>query len=320
MTNKSGSMAWVLIAVLIGLLLLGGSQIPKIDIGSFDLTRIFGGDGGDGLVSVDKQLKFALTARWAGSALASKVLTIYDGDTLATKEALTTGSDGTINSAYTYKSGKHLYVFLNDGYADVWFDVTVPKMNSKDAESATYNNIPLEGYAIGTYTTDDFRYLGTAISDAGSYNFTLTGETQTFTYTLSNTGADNTGLVESYDPIYKQNWHVLVTAKCTGTGYEKAIFYGLDYDFTLGTSHYIGKHADANALSKWKIGNDYVEGYKGVWSMQMTIDGTGLSASDSVTMQINVYICSDSGYAQNHGGSFGASAYAIAEHTITLTG
>ncbi len=313
---KSGNWMWIIVIVLV-LVVLGGGFQGGINLGAFDPTQWFGGGNGTGLVDVDKQLKFAMTDKYAGSAETGN-LYVYDGETLAQLEGALALSSGTVNTAFTYPSGKHIYVKWDDTANGMkFFDITVPKMNSKDAEAATYNNIPLTGFAIGTYTTDDLRFAGTAISDGGNYNKTTSGNTPTFTYRLANTGNDNTGIETSYDPIYASQWKVNVFVQLSGTNYETVLVYGFTYDYTLGTTHYVAKEADARALTKWKIGNDYVAGYEGVWTMQFSLDLTGYSG-DAATMQIYVYAYSDPTWSQNHGGNYGVNKVELAEHTVLL--
>ncbi len=247
----------IILAIVLILVIGGGFSLPKIDLGNFNPFAGFGvgGDGAGHKVDVQKPLKFALTDAYAGSALASKTLKVYASDGSTLLETLTTGSDGTITTAFTYDSGDIIWVYYESSNDKMWWKKDVPKMNPKDAEALSYNYIKLAAFSIGTYTTDTLKHGATTIADAGEYNFTTSGTIQTFTYSLANTGSDNTGLMESYDPIYQMKYSCVVYATLSGTSYEKIIVYGFDYDYTLGTTHYLATEADSYALTKHKVGN-----------------------------------------------------------------
>ncbi len=310
-------MAWVLIAILLAVVIFGGASIPKVNLSQFNLGNLFGGGGGSGdLVDVDKQLKFAGVDKFAGSALASKTIYVYD-DSKALLESLTTDSDGTKNTAFTYPSGKHIFVKYISGNTKLWFDIVVPQMNSKDAEAATYNNIPLKAFTIGNWASSTMTQLATSITDGYNFNTTLY-QTPTFTYKISNTGNDNTGMIESADPIYGSQWEVWIYVTFSGTGYESVLPYGFSRDFTLGTTHYVSQKADANAMTKWKIGNDYVAGYMGEHSFTWSMDFTGYTSGNATVMQLYLYAYSDPSWTEAHGGNYGVSAYQLDEVTVNL--
>ena len=309
----------IILAIVLILVVGGGFSLPKIDLGKFNPFAGLGvgGDTASDKVDVQKPLKFALTDTYAGSALASKTLKVYASDGSTLLETLTTGSDGTVTTAFTYDSGDVVWIYYESSNDKMWWKKEVPKMNPKDAEALSYNYIKLAAFTIGTYTTDTLKHGATTISDGGEYNFTTSGAIQTFTYSLANTGNDNTGLMESYDPIYQMKYTCVVYMTLSGTGYEKIIVYGFDYDYTLGTTHYLATEADCYALTKHKVGNTYKS--NGVQDFTFSLDGTGYTAgSDTVTLQIYVYMYSDPQYSMNHGGSFGPEAVQIAEHTVTL--
>ena len=254
----------------------GGFSLPKIDLANFNPFAGFG-DGGDGSgdkVDVQKPLKFALTDTYAGSALTSKTLKVYASDGSTLLETLTTGSDGTITTAFTYDSGDIIWVYYESSNDKMWWKKEIPKMNPKDAEALSYNYLKLAAFSIGTYTTDTLKHGATSISDAGEYNFTTSGNIQTFTYSLANTGNDNTGLMESYDPIYQMKYGCVVYTTLSGTSYEKIIVYGFDYDYTLGTTHYVASEADCYALTKHKVGNTYKS--NGVQDFTFSLDEFGI--------------------------------------------
>lgn len=274
------------------------------------------GQEGSG-VSVNKKVQFSVADYYAGTVANAKTLYVYDGDTLALLDTLTTASTGLIATTANYPSGKQLYVKFVDGNSIVWYDVTVPKMNANDAEANTYNDVALKKFTIGTYTSDSLKFAATAVSDADKYNYTLSGTTPVFVYQLTNTGSDNTGLMESYDPIYNQALQVWVEIKVSGTGWETVVLSGVDRIETIGSAYYGYVHLSPTALTKWKIGNDYVAGYRGTDDLSFSLDLSGYS-SNTVTVQITAYAYADPNYAVSHGGNLGTSKVEIAEQTFTL--
>jgi len=312
MGKKSTNWLWAVVLIVVVLVLSG-----TIEIGGL---LQFGGVGTD-LVDVNKQIKFHFVDKYAGGPIASKTNTfnLYASDGQTILEAdLDTDANGHCTTSSDYASGSTLYMRYESSNDKQWWKVVVPKMSKADAESATYNLIRLESFTIGTYTSS---YLhcsnGTAIADSGTYDISIDGNTETFTYYIVNTGSDNTGLMTSYDPLYAQNWHVEFFVTFSGTDYEKIVVYDFDYDFTLGTTHYVGETCDAYALTKHKVANTYKS--EGKESHSFYLDMSGCGGSASVTMQLSVRAYADHVYAQNHGGSFGPEAYELDEITVTIS-
>lgn len=316
MTSKNmqwGIVAVVLIAVIV---ISSGAQFGDL----IDLIP-WGKETADGGVEVNKQIKFHMVYAYGGSPIASKTdkFQLYDSDgETVLEDNLDTDANGHITTGSDYASGRTLYLRYEDSNDKQWWKFTVPKMNKADAESATYNLIRLEGFTIGTYTSDTLRLAnGTSLSDASSYNCTADGDNPHFIYELANTGNDNTGLITSYDPVYGQNWNIEMYIAFSGTDYELLVIHNMAYDYTLGTTHYVGKTMNAYKLTKHKVGVDYKS--LGTDEVSFWIDTTGLGASASVTMQIIVKAYADHVYAQNHGGTMGPESVEIAEHTLTIT-
>lgn len=305
----------ILIAIVLILVIGGGSQIRDFEIP--DLSGLLGGttEPKDNKVLVDKRLTLVLMDKYAGSVIGgTPTIDIYDSDGFTKLETLTIGT-GTADSALPYESGRVLYFRYEATNDKVWWKETVPKQNPQDAEALTRNTMRLDAFAIGTYTSDTLIHGATSIDDAGEYNFTTSGNVMSFTYTLANSGADNTGLISSYDPVYDMKWSPVVYVTFSGTNYETVLVYDFDYDYTLGTTHYVASIADDYALTIHKKANQFLSA--GTWSISFTLDGTGYSGS-ACTMQFYVYMYSDPNYAMNHGGSYGPEKVEIAEHTVTL--
>lgn len=312
MGRKSGT-NWLLIGGVIVVLLIVTNVIQIPDI---DLPFLTSPPAKTKVVDVNKPIDFALMDTYGGSALTSKTILVYDSDGATQLESLTTdASDGTATSAWPYPSGKRIFVRYESSNNKQWFDVIVPQMNEKDAEADANNHVILKSFAIGTYTSDSLKFGATAIDDAGSYNITTSGTSQTFTYSLANTGNDNTGLISSYDPIYGHHWRPVIYMTLSGTNYETVIVYGFDYDFTLGTTHYVAKELNDYTLTKHKVGSIY-KSY-GTVDISFSLDMTGYSG-DSTTLQIYVYMYSDPTWTMNHGGNYGTEKVELAEHTVSL--
>jgi hypothetical protein len=319
--TQKNTLVWLLVIVLVVMLIGSSSQsIGNFDLSNFDLQeawdRWFGGNGDKGLVEVNKALDFALTNEYAGSALTSKTLIILDSDGETQLESLTTGADGTISSAFLYPSDKKIYVKYEDSNDKQIFPITVPRMRASDAESATVNTIALKSFTIGTYTESTLHVGATAIADAGSYNFTASGDTPTFTMRIANSGNDNTGVKDSYDPLYKHNWWTCIYVTFSGTEYERVLVYGFGNDFTLGTTHYVASRLNAYELTREVDGTTIKS--DGVDTFSFSLDGSGLTDACSVTMQIYIKTYTDPDYCQTHGGAFGVESVELDEITVTL--
>ena len=187
----------ILIAIVL-ILVLGGGQTFRNGVDFSGLTDWFTGpnDVDDGKVLVDKRLTIVLMNKFAGAVIGgTPSITVYDS-TATPLETITIGS-GTADTALTYESGTVLYFRYESSNDKMWWKETVPKQNPQDAEALTRNTMRLDAFAIGTYTSPTLIHGATSISDAGEYNFTTHGSVQSFALSLANSGADNTGLIDS---------------------------------------------------------------------------------------------------------------------------
>lgn len=267
---------------------------------------------GDQMVSVTRHLDWQVIDDLAGGGIASVYIYVYDtelhkfeGDGSAYK----TGTDGTLESGIAYTSGDQLKVELVNSNAKAWYSLTVPKMNKQDAETLTYNPVILRFYGvIGVTTAPSFTLIhqGTSIADAGDYNCTTSGTTRTFTWSI-HCNDDNTGYIESYDPLNEINWWCVVYLKQFTGNYADISLTGWDGSYEKGSAMYYYKHVTAtgtSGISKYKVGNTYV--WTGSWSFSFAGDFTGLSG-DTTDWDINVYIHSDPAYYEAKS-SFGPDA------------
>lgn len=286
---------------------------------TLDFDWLLGAGATGDTVAVNKQLDLYLHNKYDGSALGSKTLKVWDPSITAFKESsLSTASDGTVNTANSYPSGTQLYVYYESSNDKQWFSFVVPEMNEKDAEASTYNVVGLPSFAIGTYTTDSLKMAnGTTFADASTYDVSNRSTTPTFTYSLANTGSDNTGVMSSYDPSYGMRFDVVLYMTLSGTGYARCLVYGdFDYDFTLGSTHYLAKVIDPYELTKHKVGWKYES--DGAMDVGYWMDLSAVTSGDSVTWQTYLYAYSDPAWCQNHGGDYGYKKVELAEHTVTI--
>lgn len=319
-TTAKTNWALIVVVLIAACVVFGVIQIPGLTLPTLPFSISGQEEPGDN-VAVNKKLQFTWTDAWSGSVANAKTFYLYDAN-FALKETLTTAATGIVASSQNYPSGTVLYVKFIDGNDKVWYSFTVPKMNPSDAEASTYNDVAFNDFEVGTYTTDRLIMEGLSVGDGEQINATGNATTTpSFTYTLSNTGSDNTGILESYDPIYGENWQVWVTGTITGDNYSLAVVQGTDYLWTSGSTQYFADKVSANELSKWVIGSDTVPGYSGTTSCTFNLDLTAfVSAADTATMQITVYAYADPIYAQAHGNNFGQAKYQIAEQTVTIVG
>jgi hypothetical protein len=318
-TKAKVSAAWVLIALIVVVVVVASVKMPKIDLGN--LSAQFGVNTGgttDTGQPVNRAIEFSFTDAYSGAAASTKTVYVYDAD-MALKHTLTTDSNGLCHTTVGYPSGTILNVKYVDGNSKIWYKVKVPTLQGSEVQASTYNPVALSTFTIGTYTVDALKVGGASINDNGEYNSTTSGANPIFRYDLANTGADNTGLMTSYDPIYEQDWQVWVVVSFSGTNYETIVLSGFDTQFPIGNTVYGCDQANAQALTLWKVGNNYKAGYEGTDSVSWSLDMTGYPATSSgVTMQIEVYAYASPAYAQAHGGNFGVTKLEIAEQTVTL--
>jgi hypothetical protein len=219
-------------------------------------------------------------------------------------------------TAKAYETGKALDIKYVDGNSIVWYSITVPPMSAGDIQGNTYNNIDLDGFTIGTYTSDILMNAGNSWADGDTWYPDANGTNPTFTYQLSNSGADNTGILNSYDPVYGQNLKVCLVVTISGDGYEHVLPQGFDDKFTLGSTTYAIKYYDASALTKWKVGSNYMLGFEGTQVKSFSFNMAGMSGTDAPTIQMTAYAYADPAFAKNNGGDLGETATVIAEQTL----
>lgn len=315
---KGTSMGTVLIIVILaiaGTYLYTQGYFGNLNL-PFGLQN--GGNNNQQTSNIDKKLEFSLTDQFSGTAQAGKTLKLYSGGSAPVLlETLTpTSGAGIIDTAKKYATGTPLSVEYISSNTKQWYSFTVPTMSPADAQASTVNPIDLNTFTIGTYT----QTLQVSAVDASS-NYTLStmsGNTApVFVYQITNGGSDNTGMRESADPVYGDQWQVYLVVSIYGTGYETVIPSGFDQTFQIGQTTYGVIHLSADALTKWKVGNTYQPGYTGGQTVTFSLDLTGCSV-DTVSMVVKTLAYCDPAYAQSHGGNFGNAAYPLSTDTCLI--
>lgn len=152
-------------------------------------------------------------------------------------ESLTTGSDGTVTSGGSFKTGETLWVEVtSSGDVNIRaMKVIVPGMTPSDAQSLTVNSINIYGVQLGDWSWDFIATGGSELSDGGAYLIAqFAGSTATLSVTISET-SDNEGYVSHYDPIYKINRYMVLQVIQRGTSLDIS---GLPNQITKGTTVY----------------------------------------------------------------------------------
>lgn len=274
-----------------------------------------GGGSGAG-VSVDRKLEISFTNKYTGAQSNTKTFYIYEGSPAVLVETgITAGSGAAIfDTADKYQSGTQLWIKYVDGNAKIWYSVVVPKMATADANSNAYNSIDLQSCTAPATFAETLQVNGQNALE----NYTIAtmsgNKAPVFVYQITNTGADNTGFIDSNtaDPVYGDTWGTYLVATISGTGYETVIPSGFDQVFTIGQTTYGVIRLSNDMLSKWKTGNTYQPGFAGGQTVTFSLDLTGYSGSGA-SMNVYVYAYCDPAYAQTHGGNFGGDKISIVQ-------
>lgn len=261
------------------------------------------------IVAVYRHIDWQVYDDYGGGGFASVYIYVYDPDLHLFEgdgSAYKTGTDGTLESGMNYRSGQQLKVKLVEGNAKAWYNIIVPKMPKQDAEVLTANPVSIAFFhEIGETTTPTFTMDagGTAISDGGTYNATLSGDQKTFTFSV-HCQDDNTGFKESFDPTNDINWYACVYLKQFEGGYETIDLSGFDDVWEKGDALYYAKRITPEGqggITRYKVGNNYV--WSGSWAFSFTGDFTGYDVA-TADWDIFVYTYTDPAYYEGKA-SFG---------------
>lgn len=313
---KTSTQNMILVGVTIISILMLAGFIPNIFSGFFSANIGSTPTSNGNLISVSKPVRFFVADKYGGSAMSSQTLYVYDsGMTLI--DTLTTDSNGQDDTNSARQTGEVLNVLAVGSTGErKWFKVTVPGQSAADADSLTTNPVNLEFYDYTAPTLTVVDQAGTAISDAGDYNKTTSGNTAVLTVTWYQ-GTDGDGYMSSYDPLYGLEQSAVLVLKLSNTNYETVGVTGMDGGIERASAKYFYKVIDPTTLSKWKVGNDYR--YDGTGSHTLSLDLASYSG-DSGDADFYIYYFADWNYWLQHG-SFGPNALSVisgAPHTVNL--
>ena len=309
--KSSGLWQWVAVAAI---LLLGLSYL-----GYLDLQSIFSRPGPmpgeepvEDLVAVNKPLEFAVIDKFAGSAVSSASVYVYEGKALL--ETLTTDANGLATTSLKYRSGTQLNILVVNGNSKMWKSITVPKMAKADAESMSVNSIRIDFFTVASLSLQVRDGFGNSYVNAGNLNKTALGQniiSLTVSWFVAN---DNTGFLSSYDPINELDWRAVMYVKLSGTNYEVIQLTGLDESYAIGTTNWFASTLADTEVTKYKVGNQYV--HPGSGSRTFTLDLTSYSG-DLADLDIYIVFYSSSAYHRAKGG-FGPDALTVVQFTLNL--
>lgn len=272
------------------------------------------------LVDVNKQLKITAVDKWNSTNSVSGSIYLYAEDGVTQIEPSQSLSSSQITTKNTYVSGtvlwlKHYYDTTVDVYHFEKF--TVPQMRESDIPSETSNPITIYTFdPPQSALTDTFKSNEvTSITDAYKYNITSANASTTMTYSWT-LAHDGEGYLTSHDPVYNIDIQSIVWVKVSGTEYEKIILTGFDGALERGSAMYYYKFVKDTDLCRYKVGNNYV--HPGAGGITFSFDGSGLSSSCAVTMQIDLRIYSSNVYFQTYTNE-GPYDFSIAETTATIS-
>jgi len=315
---------WMYAAYLIIGILVVGSYMGYINFTQNPAAPVTPGQGitnptnppnTSGMVSATKDLKIVMANGFSGAALTgtTNAVKIYSADGKTILETCTLSS-GSCTTANAYASGTSLVVYYFYSTTEFMFwNVVVPQMSQADAQSLTTNQISLKGFTVCTLTDTETHSNGTALTDGTVMNAT-TNPTGSITYSTF-VVADNTGFIDSFDPVYGVHNQAVIWATVSGGSYTSVSLSGFDGKITKGTTDYYYKVIDPNSISKEKVGNNYV--LSGSQSFTFSYTAIGYTGSTTV-LQMYLYIYSDPAYL-NSFGSYGPYASQLSEQTVTLT-
>jgi len=264
-----------------------------------------------GGVDVNRKITFSTPDIYGGSQVSTGSCYLYD-DRGVLLETLTLSSSKTTSDPY--RSGTQLYAQIINTNAKRTYSFTVPQMSPADVDSQTNNDVKLEFFAIGTYTTKGTDQGGTQISDNGNYNHTASGDAATLSVGFW-VSSDNTGIIDSgsvKDPVDDINWWCVLYLKVFGTNYEYIDVTGFDYSWSRGTANWYATVLEDTELTKWKIGQTYE--YDGATSFTHSADFTSYTGG-AADLQYYLEFYSEPQYMIDHGNA-GPDHYQAAELTI----
>lgn len=249
-----------------------------------------------GLLNYNGELKFFVGDQLGGGGIASATVKVYNGDENA--DTLTTDSDGTKTTGTKYNSGDVLDIKVTSSSAVYWTRYTVPQVSSAFITSAADIGVPnimirpyvawTSQFSIGGTSYDGTTVGQTNITGANNLGTGSRPGSNSFSISVSvNQGTDNKGFLSSYDPIEGFWLHTYLHVTVNGTGYETVVLTNLDHKVQLGSTMHYAEDLSDSGLTKWKVGNNYKEGFQGQASASFTASLTGYNAtSANIAIQV----------------------------------
>lgn len=293
------------------LLLIGVAVIGILMYtGYIDFSGFMGAvipEGGDETVNT---LDFILTDQWAGSGMSSKTIKLYQSNVL--KETLTTGSDGSIETTYSYATGEVIDALIDCGSNERWDRIVVPNHDPNKVEASDPTPIYVLGSTHPTVTDLVSDESGTAIADAGKLNFTAKGASELITYSgfVSTVG---TGLLNSdADPLDDYTPQVILYITLSDT--TNHLNNGFDGSFMNGASMVYYVVVPVTEVTKYAEGNSLV--HDGTFAISFELDLAAASGTGD-TVQIDLYEADDWVYYKTNL-AHAPYATSLCESTISL--
>jgi hypothetical protein len=240
---------------------------------------------------------FTVNDIWKGQTMTGVTIEIYK---YATKELL---ESGTVTNTYTttnpLTSGDRYWVKLSKGGAFKFYDVTIPYESSP---SASNHYITLDFYTIGSYPIKLFDPEGNAISSGSHYNVTAQNNKYPSFTLMIGPPADDTGVMNTYDPIKTLDRQVLFFIHVSGDKSNYLIVSNIPVLYSASSTDRNFGYAlnPAELVRDKKPDGTYAS--EGIKSLTLTFDASGLpKGTSTVHIEVFVYAFTNENYFKTYG-------------------
>lgn len=240
----------------------------------------------------------------SGSAISGATVYIYTDPKATAAEVLTTDTAGSATTGSPYKSGTQLWVLVKNGnsYYGTW--LTVPMGERETQTTHITQTIKLRTLMTGSLTVRD--PSGATISNGGTYNVTVAGNTKpVFTVELRNS-ADNTGFKSFSDARYGRDWKLVTYFLIQNTGSQTGAQY-----VVITNQPIVSQLSASDKRYGVEIPDDAVKRIKdstgnyislGTWAGTIQVDASSLPVGSACTITIvSVAYTSTQYYSQYSG-------------------
>jgi len=244
--------------------------------------------------------KFAVGDLWAGGNIGTATITIYKYATLEQVESASTSS-GVYTTTKALTSGDRYWVYIAKSSAFKYYDVTIPDYESSSPPANHLVN--LDFYSVGSYAFKVYDPTGTAIADGGNYNVTAGTNYPTFTVMMG-PPSDDTGVMNTYDPVKALDREVLfyfrVTGNATNTASNTLIILNVESLYSVTTTdRYFGFTITPGDLVRdKKPDGTYVS--EGIKSFSLSMDASGVPAAETIFLTFNLYALTNKAYMKTY--------------------